>query len=103
MRKIAPVRLACLQLPCGTIHRWPTIGEAERMKSKGECRRLHLPGRRHPVYRLIPQAEPSKSELTPPSITTTDMQINAGIGSKPEIFRVKVKVREFGKSRLVCA
>ena len=103
LRTSSSVSFASLRLPCGTHHRWLTISEAERMKSKGDCKRLRIPSRRNPVYQLLAQAEPSKSELTPPSITVSDMKINAGFGSHEDIARVRAKVREFGKSRLVCA
>lgn len=83
-------------------HRWLPISEAERMLERKEVTRFRMPRQRHPVYRLIPVAEPSKSEMTPPSITVSDMLINAGFGNPEEIRRVRAKVKEFQKSRLIC-
>lgn len=104
MRTTSSVVHASLRLPCGTHHKWVTISEAERMQSRGECRRLRLPGKRNPVYKLIPVPEPSKSELTPPSITTSNMKVYAGEqGTPSERYRVRVKVKEFGKARLKCS
>jgi hypothetical protein len=71
------------------------------MELKGEVRRLRLAGQRNPVYRIIPQPEPSKSELTPPSITVSDMLANAGlIDSHERTMAARLKVKIFGETRL---
>jgi len=39
------------------------------------------------------------NEASPPSITSSEMLVNAGMGSKGEMRRVRAKVAEFGKGR----
>lgn len=71
------------------------------MELRKEVKRIRLPGQRNPVFQLIPQPEPSKSEMSPPSITTSDMLANVGLAeSMAHVYRVRDKIREFGNSRL---
>lgn len=43
------------------------------------------------------------NEASPPSITSSEIQANAGIGSKSAIRRARAKVAIYAESRLVCA
>ena len=73
------------------------------MAARKECRRRRLPGKRNPVYDLIPQPEPLRSfhEASPPSITSSEMKIFAGFGTHAQIQRVRGKVRQFENSHKV--
>lgn len=108
MRTSSSVIFASLQLPCGVHHRWLTIAEAERLKKRGECRRVIQPGkasigRTRPVYRLEARPEPSNSQTTPPALTFADILANVGLDAKPHRVRAdrqarvstQLKIREY--------
>jgi len=70
-------------------HRLVTVGEAERMLERGECNRARMPGKKsvgrtRPVYRLVPQVEPSTSDCTPAAITVFDLEASLGMRGTPE-------------------
>lgn len=90
-----------LQLSCGMHHRFATMGEAERLVERGECRRIRVAGRKHigkvrPIYRLIKQAEPSDSESTTAAITVFDLRASMGmVGNWHEQRAAKAKIRNY--------
>ena len=94
-----------LQWPDGMHHRWATIGEAERLRERGDVRRLRLPGRKcvgkaKPVYRLVPRPEPSESQPTPGPITFEEMEANVGCARDPKIVQAaRRKIRNYRSVR----
>jgi len=106
------VVFASLVLPNGMHHRWAPISECRRMEQRGECARLIQPGKKsigatRPVFKLVAQAEPSKSMATAPALSWEDTLLNVGVDPKPHRERglsrdrmreVRSKVREYGMS-----
>ena len=100
-RQAAGVVFASLQLPEGMHHRFVTLGEAERMRERGECRRLSLPGKKcigkaRPTYRLIPRTDPSDSQCTPAAITASDILVSVGLkGTHEARVAAREKIRHY--------
>lgn len=92
---------AALQFPDGTFHRWVTIAEAERLKRRGDCKKLSLPGRKgmgptRPTYRLVPRPEPSASQETMPALSAFDVLANVGLaGSAADQREARLRVRNY--------
>lgn len=92
---------ASLQLPCGMHHRWVTLGEAERMSQRGECRRIRVAGKKcvgkaRPIYRLQAAIEPSDSQCSPAAITASDILVNVGLkGTHEARVAAREKIRHY--------
>lgn len=112
MRTSGSVVFAQVVLANGLHHRWAPIAECERYAARGKYKKLHRPGkcsvgRTRPVYKLVPEPEPSDSRATPTPITFEDILANVGLDAKPHRVRVdrrvmqatRVKIREYRRVR----
>lgn len=69
------------------------------MLRQKEAIRVSKPKNSNIVLRLIPQPEALRSmdQASPPSITSSEMMANVGIGGRAQIRSARAKIREFMK------